>query len=125
MANEKNLVPFKNGEDDRRNKNGRPPGSLSRSTIARKWLEATEKYMNPQTGIEGELTQEDIITLEQIKEARQGKNKTQAYIALMDSAHGRPITTISVDPESSVNINWVNTFKPPEEETKPTKTKKK
>lgn len=35
MSNESNLVPFKEGEDPRRNKNGRPKGSKNFSTIIR------------------------------------------------------------------------------------------
>src|SRR6476620_9850014 len=82
------LKPFKKGKDDRRNMDGYPKGRPNRSTIARKWLEAGEKFKNPITGKEEHLTQEDIITLGQIKEARKGN--TLAYKALMDSAHGAP-----------------------------------
>lgn len=67
---------------------GRPKGSLNRSTIARKWLEVMEKAKNPITHQEEEMTQEDIITLQQIFKARKGE--VRSYLALMDSAHGAP-----------------------------------
>lgn len=67
---------------------GRPKGSLNRSTIARKWLQAEEKIKNPITKVDEQLTQEDIMTLALIKKARSGD--VNAYKALMDSAHGAP-----------------------------------
>lgn len=90
MANEENLKPFKKGESG--NPKGRPKGSKNRSTIAKRWLGSDQKYMNPITGEEEILTQEDIITLAQIKKAREGD--THAYKALEDSAYGAPIQQI-------------------------------
>lgn len=46
------------------------------------------KFRNPITGRVELLSQEDIITLAQINEARKGS--TDAYKALLDSAHGKP-----------------------------------
>lgn len=86
MANEENLKSFKKGESG--NPNGRPVGSLNRSTIVKRWLEATENAKNPITGDEEKMSQEDIITLALIKKARKGD--TQAYKALMDSGYGAP-----------------------------------
>lgn len=87
MPNPENLRPaWQEGESG--NPAGKPKGTKNRATIARKWLEAGEKFKNPITGEEEHLTQEDIITLGQIKEARKGN--TNAYKALMDSAHGMP-----------------------------------
>lgn len=92
MPNPENLRPaWKEGEPSP-NPAGRPKGTLNRSTIARKWLEVGEKFVNPITKQEEHLTQEDIITLGQIKEARKGN--TNAYKALMDSAHGSPIQEV-------------------------------
>lgn len=90
MPNPDNLKTPKPGEV--RNPNGRPKGSLNRSTIARKWLEVEQSIKNPITGTFEQLSQEDIITLMQINEARKGD--TVAYKALMDSAYGRPIQAI-------------------------------
>tara|TARA_R100000742_G_C4192344_1_gene24023 strand:+ start:174 stop:506 length:333 start_codon:yes stop_codon:yes gene_type:complete len=90
MANEENLIPFKKGQSG--NPNGRPKGSKNRSTIAKKWLEMTEKARNPITGEEEILTQEDLISLAQLKKARNGDK--YGYDKLMDSAYGSPIQQI-------------------------------
>ncbi len=91
MPNPENLNPaWKEGQSG--NPSGKPKGVLNRSTIARKWLEVGEKFKNPITQAEELLTQEDIITLGQIKEARKGN--TNAYKALMDSAHGSPVQEV-------------------------------
>jgi len=52
---------FQKGESG--NPTGRPKGSKNRSTIARQWLETTQKAKNPITGVEEILTQEDLGTL--------------------------------------------------------------
>jgi len=96
MANEQNLNPFKKGQSG--NPAGRPKGSKNRSTIARKWLEATEKSKNPITGELEELTQEDIGTLALIKKMRQGD--VRAYKELMDSLYGTAKDTIDLRTEN-------------------------
>jgi hypothetical protein len=68
------------------NPNGRPKGSKNKSTIARKWLEITEKSVNEITGCEEFLSQEDLMTLAMIKRAKKGDVK--AYKELMNSAFG-------------------------------------
>jgi hypothetical protein len=93
MANEENLNPFKKGQSG--NPAGRPVGSKNRSTVARKWLEATEKSKNPITGDLEELTQEDIGTLALIKKMRQGD--VRAYKELMDSMYGTAKETIDLN----------------------------
>ena len=90
MANDENLKPFKKGESG--NPSGRPKGSRNRSTIAKKWLNVSKVGKNPITGEEEELTQEDIMTLAQIRKAISGD--TSAYKALEDSAYGAPIQQI-------------------------------
>lgn len=77
---------YKKGESG--NPNGRPKGSKNRATVARYWLEVTEKAKNPITGEIEELSQEDLITLAQIKKGRGGD--TPAYNALNDRAYGKP-----------------------------------
>jgi hypothetical protein len=81
---------FKKGESG--NPNGRPKGSRNRSTIARQWLEASEKVKNPLTQETQELSQEDIMTLALINKARKGD--VNAYKALMDSGYGAPLQAI-------------------------------
>jgi hypothetical protein len=91
MANEDNIKKheFKKGQSG--NPAGRPKGSKNRSTIARKWLEATEKSKNPITGDLEELTG----TLALIKKMRQGD--VRAYKELMDSMYGTAKETIDLN----------------------------
>lgn len=85
MAGKGQIQPrWQKGESG--NPAGRPKGALSRSTIAKKWLEVNQNLKNPITGANEQLSQEDLMTLAQIKKAREGD--TQAYKALLDSAYG-------------------------------------
>ncbi len=97
MANPENLKPVKKGEV--LNPNGRGKGTLNRSTIAKQWLAAMESAKNPITGEDERLTQEDIITLAQIKKARSGD--ATAYKHLMDSCYGLPKQTVD---QTNTNI---------------------
>jgi hypothetical protein len=81
---------FKKGESG--NPNGRPKGAKNRSTIARLWLETTQKAKNPITGEEQILSQEDLGTLALVKKMREGD--VAAYKALMDSGYGAPLQQI-------------------------------
>lgn len=91
MANKlDNLKPFEKGTSG--NPNGRPKGAKNRSTIARYWLEVNEHSKNPLTGQDETLSQEDLMTLAQIKKAREGD--VNAYKALMDSGYGAPVQQI-------------------------------
>jgi hypothetical protein len=91
MANEENLKPaWQKGESG--NPAGKPKGAKNRSTIARQWLETTQKAKNPITGIEEILTQEDLGTLAMVKKMREGD--VSAYKALMDSGYGAPLQQI-------------------------------
>jgi hypothetical protein len=85
-----NLKKFEQGESG--NPNGRPKGAKGRATIARKWLEVNQNLKNPITGDNETLSQEDLMTLAQIKKARDGD--TNAYKALMDSGYGAPVQQI-------------------------------
>lgn len=90
MANNDNLTPFKKGQSG--NPKGRPKGSKNRSTIIKKWLEVEEKAINPITGEEELLSQEDIISLQAIGKARKGD--ISAYRAVKDCAYGAPVQQI-------------------------------
>lgn len=103
MANEENLQPYKSGKDWQGNKDGRPIGSKNRSTIARKWLEVELEEKNPLTGELEKLSQEDYITLAQIKLAR--SCDTQAYKALQDSAYGAPKQELDATVTGQINLN--------------------
>jgi hypothetical protein len=90
MPNEENLKKF--STEYQPEKNGRPKGSRNRSTIARLWLETTQKAKNPITGVEETLSQEDLGTLAMVKKMRDGD--VSAYKALMDSGYGAPVQQI-------------------------------
>tara|TARA_Y100000401_G_C8326015_1_gene228362 strand:+ start:13650 stop:14003 length:354 start_codon:yes stop_codon:yes gene_type:complete len=92
MANEENLKSWKPGESG--NIKGRPKGKLNRSTIAKRWLTTNQKYVNPITQTEEDLTQEDIITLALVKKARQGDSR--AYSELMNSAYGKAKESVDI-----------------------------
>jgi len=86
MPNPENLKNIKKGQV--LNPKGRGKGTLNRATVAKQWLAAMESATNPITGELEKLSQEDIITLGQIKKARKGD--TAAYKSLMDSCYGLP-----------------------------------
>lgn len=103
MANPENIkkYEFKKGESG--NPNGRPKGSKNRSTIAKKWLEVNQNSKNPITGSVEDMSQEDLITLAQIKKAREGD--TSSYKALMDSVYGAPIQQVD---QTQTNYDFTN-----------------
>lgn len=85
MPNPQNIIPPKKGEI--RNPKGRGKGTLNRSTIVKRWIEATEKTTNPITKQIEDLSQADLMTLAMIKKARKGD--VNAYKELMDSGFGK------------------------------------
>jgi hypothetical protein len=99
-----NLKPFKQGFDERRNTEG---SGKRRSTIARKWLEVEVNEKNPLTGLAEKLSYEDIITLAQIKKAKDEQD-TNAYKALQDSAYGAPKQEIDQTVTGHIAINIDN-----------------
>jgi hypothetical protein len=102
MANEENLrKPWQKGESG--NLKGRPKGSKNRSTIAKKWLEVNQRAKNEVTGSIEDLTQEDLITLAQIKKAKDGD--VAAYKALLDSAWGSPVQQVE---QQQTNYDFTN-----------------
>ena len=103
-----NLKPFEAGESG--NPAGRPKGSRNRSTIAKHWLEVNQSLKNPLTGVEENMSQEDLMTLALIKKAREGD--VNAYKALMDSGYGSPIQQIDQTLEQTINEIKINIVKP-------------
>ena len=95
---------FQKGESG--NPKGRPKGSKNRSTIAKKWLELQQRSKNEITGIEEQLSQEDLITLALIKKAQKGD--VNAYKALMDSGYGAPIQQIEGTLIESKLPDWLD-----------------
>jgi hypothetical protein len=98
MANEQNLKPFTS--DYQPENNGRPKGSLNRSTIAKKWLEVMESVKNPITGENERLSQEDIMTLAVLKKARNGD--VTAYKELLNNGYGLPTQKVDVKHEQPI-----------------------
>ncbi len=92
------LIPFKPGQSG--NPNGRPKGSLNRSTIAKKWLEVMQDSKNPISGELEKLSQADLMTLALIHKARKGD--VSAYKQLMDSAFGLPQQNVNVTEEKPI-----------------------
>ena len=108
MAN-KDIEPrWEKGESG--NPAGRPKGSRNRSTIAKHWLEVNQSLKNPLTGVEENMSQEDLMTLALIKKAREGD--VNAYKALMDSGYGSPIQQIDQTLEQTINEIKINIVKP-------------
>jgi hypothetical protein len=75
---------FKKGQSG--NLNGRPKGTLNKSTIIKKFLEAIQKAENPISGKDEDMTIQDRMVLAQIQKALKGD--TKAFKELMDGAYG-------------------------------------
>jgi len=103
MAKEDNLKKF--SSEYQPEKNGRPKGSRNRSTIAKQWLEVSQKIKNPITGKEENLEQQDIMTLALIKKARNGD--VSAYKELMDSAYGKIVQPTDITTKGD-SLNVIN-----------------
>jgi hypothetical protein len=103
MANPESLIPFQVGEDDRRNKNGRPVGVKNRSTVAREVLsrvvnldKATfNKLKKIYPDIEPQMTVEQIMTFVQTGKSI-SRADTYAYNSVMDSAYGKPAQDLDI-----------------------------
>ena len=96
--NQKGLKPPQKGEV--RNPKGKPKGTLNASTIARRWAETEQMTKNPLTGGDERLTQADLMTLAQIKNAQSGD--LNAYKEIMDRAYGKVVETSAVTIDASV-----------------------
>jgi hypothetical protein len=92
---------FKKGESG--NPNGRPKGSLNRSTIAKKWLEVLSQE-ELEDGQVKWLSNEEAMTLALIRKARNGD--VNAYKALMDSAYGTAKDTVDINSNEKRSIDF-------------------
>lgn len=81
-----NLKPAQPGEI--RNPKGRPKGSMNMKTCIEKFMRIKEIATNPITKRVMKLSQQEIIVLSMIKEARNGS--VQAFTALSDRIDGKP-----------------------------------
>lgn len=105
MANEQNLIPFKKGQSG--NVRGRTKGTKNRSTIAKYWLNTIQNYNNPLTGIEDNLSNEDIMTIQLILKANNGCVKS--YRELLNSAYGQPKQEIEQTNSNQVDLSEMTT----------------
>lgn len=105
MPNPENIEKHKFEKGESGNPNGRPKGARNRSTIAKQWLEVSQKIKNPITGKEEKLEQQDIMTLALIKKARNGD--VSAYKELMDSAYGKIVQPTDITTKGD-SLNVIN-----------------
>lgn len=119
MANPDSLVPFRQGEDDRR-QIGRPLGAKNRSTIARKILEMKASIAEERLDVlktmypdmTNDVTVEDVATIMIASNAMTGD--VNSYKALMDSAYGAPKQEFEVDDKSAPKTMRVTVVPPTE-----------
>lgn len=91
---------------------GRPKGSLNRSTIVSRFLDAMSKVKNPITGEMENLSQEEIMTLSMIYAATK-KLDVRAYNSLLDNKYGKQKENVQVD--GSIILEYVRPNKPKED----------
>lgn len=103
-------IGYKNPPEERKwkkgqsgNPKGKPKGTPNRSTIVSKWLEVEETVQNPLTKKMQKLTQEDLITLAQISQARKGN--VRSYLALKDDKYGKQTVQVEVD-ANIIELDW-------------------
>jgi hypothetical protein len=85
MPHPENIIPPKKGEI--RNPNGKPKGTLNRSTLLKKWIEVHTKLKHPITKKEESGTVADLITLALINKAITGD--IQAIKEINDTLYGK------------------------------------
>ena len=107
MANDENLKSWKKGQSG--NPKGRPKGARNRSTIAKKWLEVEAKSINPISGQEETMSQEDMIYLALLRKARQGD--VRASETILNSAYGQAKETLDLNADvPSINFDELFNF---------------
>lgn len=97
-----NLKPMEPGEPARPG-SGRPKGSPNLKTTIAKWMRVKEVIVNPITKKTMKLTQQDIIILTMVKEARLGN--VPAFNAIADRLEGKPDQKNSFDLGEGTEIN--------------------
>jgi len=97
----KNGNPLKTGYYGQ--KNGRPKGSRSRSTIVREWLEANLTRSNPLTGKREAMQVQDHMVLSIIQKALE--QDVGAFKELMDSAYGKIADKVESKNKTDLNLD--------------------
>lgn len=116
MAKEDNLKNWDKGVSG--NPKGRPKGSLNRTTIVKKWMEAGRDAKNPLNGLTERLSQEDMLTLAMISKGVKGD--VSAYKALMDSLYGAVTQSIKIAQQeqpifNKLDIDVITDYSPEED----------
>jgi hypothetical protein len=88
-----NLKPFKPGQSG--NPNGRPKGTLNRSTIFKRWGELEINTVNPITGKKEKLSIDDTLALNLIKAGQEGN--VQAIKEYLDCRFGKIKDSIELE----------------------------
>ncbi|MCB0541923.1 MAG: hypothetical protein KDC70_00310 [Saprospiraceae bacterium] len=83
----KNLKPFKEGHDERRNLKGRTPGIPNTATRLQRFLDAIRIAENPLTGKPEKMTVAEEMDLMQVAKALKGD--TVAWDKLLDRLEGK------------------------------------
>jgi hypothetical protein len=100
-----NNKPFPKGKSG--NPNGRPKGSLNRSTIYKRFLDITDDFTNPLTGEVEQITVAEKMALMQILKGLEGD--LNATKEVFDSGYGKIADRI-IDETGDMNIRleWTN-----------------
>jgi hypothetical protein len=122
--NDQNLRPAQPGEV--RNPGGKPKGTLNRSTIAKRVLGLmvkdglTENQVSALRKMYGDhvdkMTLEEAITLVQVGDAISGKQRTNSYNAVMNSAYGAPKQSVELTGEDGGPLEMSDVTKLTDEE---------
>jgi hypothetical protein len=99
---------------------GRPKGSKNRSTLLRKWADAMSKKKNPLSGLEEDMSQEEIADLALIFKAQKGD--VSAYKELKDTLYGKLTDNVNlvgdIDLSQAIKIT-IGFDEPASEDPKP------
>lgn len=110
MEKDKHLKKTRWKKGQSGNPSGRPKGSMNRSTMAKKWMEVEVTAINPLTLEEEKMTQEDLMTLAQIRKALKGD--TAAYKELNINKYGPAKESIAIETDApSIDFSKILVFK--------------
>ena len=103
-AKEVRGVPFKKGDDPRRNIDGRPQGSLDFKT---KWYKMIDKIAEV-----NDITSEEVeLELIKVGYKRAKDGDYSFYRDAMDRIHGKPVQPSEVEVKGNLTIQFAEEFK--------------
>ena len=104
-----NLVPFKEGDDSRRNSTGLNKGHTHSKTRLLKFLNLYIKAKNDALGTDEEVEMSVLENMDMKQIAKAMTGDTKAYKEIMDRLEGKAIETINqkveIDNEKKINIS--------------------